>query len=165
VSKQGPGPGLVSGALMAAMPCVVSAKVGLASCELVVAMSCVLVVGVAFCDALRSTCSSNPATASTTWFPVVDLGAAAMVDGVSASVRACRVSAGFLGFDTFLVDAVKTADAALVLAYGEFVFLLARNITGLLRFFRPTNFCASDPLESWKRKEGSMRSIMPTSFG
>jgi hypothetical protein len=52
-----------------------------------------------------------------------------MVDDVPASVLALRISVAFFGPDTFLVDTVTTADAALVLAYGELVFLLARNIS------------------------------------
>jgi hypothetical protein len=52
-----------------------------------------------------------------------------MIDNVPAFVYTLRVSAALFGLDTFLADAVATADAALVLGYGELVFLSARNIS------------------------------------
>jgi hypothetical protein len=42
-------------------------------------------------------CSSFPAKASATWFPVFVLDVAAMVDDVPASVHALRFSNAFLG--------------------------------------------------------------------
>ena len=95
--------------------------------ELTVAMPSVLVTVVEFCNPSCSACSSFPAKASTTWFPVF---VHAADDDVPASVLVLRFSATFLGFvDIFLVGALTTADAALVLAYGEFDFLLARHIS------------------------------------
>jgi hypothetical protein len=57
------------------------------------------------------------------------VSARAADDDVPASVLVVRFSGTFLGFvDIFLVDALATADAALVLAYGEFDFLFARHM-------------------------------------